>query len=79
MPVSHRTEEVIRMAELTRYCTECSDERPFEQMHAEPGSCPDVPDGSCPEWGCAVCGEALFIGLPEREHISVSGGASRAA
>jgi hypothetical protein len=66
------------MTELTRYCTGCSDERPFEQMHAEPGSCPDVPDGDCPEWGCSVCGDALLIGLPARE-IVTGAGTSRAA
>ena len=65
------------MTQLTRYCAGCSEERPFEQMHAEPASCPDVPDGDCPEWGCAVCGGALFIGLPVREHVSRS--AARAA
>ena len=74
----HCAEEVARMIQLTRYCTGCGDERPFEQMHAEPASCPDVPDGDCPEWGCSTCGEALFIGLPVREHVS-SGSASRAA
>ena len=71
------------MIQLTRYCTGCGDERPFEQIHAEPASCPDVPDGDCsdvdcPEWGCSACGEALFIGLPVREHVS-SGTAARAA
>ena len=74
----HRTEEVAGMSQLTRYCTECGEERPFEQLHAEPASCPDVADGDCPEWGCCLCGEALFIGLPVREHVS-SGTVSRAA
>ena len=67
------------MTELTRYCTGCSDDRPFEQMHAEPASCPDTPDGDCPEWACSVCGgDAVFIGLPAPELVT-SGGASRAA
>jgi hypothetical protein len=44
-----------------RYCRDCGGERPFEQFHA--GDCPDVPDGECPEWGCASCGAALIIGL----------------
>jgi hypothetical protein len=65
------------MTQLTRYCAGCSAERPFEQLHAEPAGCPDVPDGVCPEWGCSVCGDALFIGLPVREHVS--SGAVRAA
>jgi hypothetical protein len=71
-------EEVARMIQLTRYCIGCGDERSFEQLHAEPASCPDVPDADCPEWGCSACGEALFIGLPVREHVS-SDTASRAA
>jgi hypothetical protein len=58
------------MTQLTRHCTGCSEERPFEQMHAEPGSCPDVADGECPEWGCPVCGDALFIGVLASEHVS---------
>jgi hypothetical protein len=72
-----RTEEVARMTHLTRYCTGCSDERLFEQIHAGPTVCPDAQDGECPEWGCLVCGEALFIGLPVREHVTSS--TSRAA
>jgi hypothetical protein len=74
----HRDEEAARMTHLIRYCTGCSDERAFEQLHADPASCPDVPDGECPEWGCPVCGDALFIGLPVREHVT-SGSTSRAA
>jgi hypothetical protein len=74
----HRTEEVARMTDLTRHCTGCGEERLFEQLHTEAASCPDVPDGECPEWGCSICGEALFIGLPVREHVS-TGSTSRAA
>jgi hypothetical protein len=66
------------MTHESRYCTGCGEERPFGQLHAEVASCPDVPDGDCPEWGCPVCGEALFIGLPVREHVS-RGSTSRAA
>ena len=76
--VFDRTEEVARMTRVTRHCTGCGGERLFEQLHAEAPGCPDVPDGDCPEWGCSVCGEALFIGLPVREHVS-SGSVSRAA
>jgi hypothetical protein len=65
------------MTQLTRYCAGCNDDQPFDQLHAEPASCPDVRDGDCPEWGCSVCGDALFIGLPVREHVSSS--AARAA
>jgi hypothetical protein len=35
----------------------------FEQHHPAAGSCPDSPDGECPEWFCAVCGDALIIGF----------------
>ena len=73
-----RTEEVATMTHLTRYCTGCSDERLFEQMHAEPAGCPDAPDGECPEWGCSVCGDALFIGSPVPEHVA-GASTSRAA
>ena len=52
------------MAQLTRLCPGCSEERAFEQFHAEPAGCPDVPDGDCPEWGCTSCGDALITGVP---------------
>jgi hypothetical protein len=58
------------MTHLTRYCTGCNEERPFEQFHAELAGCPDVPDGDCPEWGCPVCGDALLIGLPPGGHVT---------
>ena len=77
-PVVHRNEEVVTMTRLTRYCTGCAEERRFEPFHAEPAGCPDVPDGDCPEWGCTVCGDALFIGLPARERV-IGGSTSRAA
>jgi len=67
------------MTQLTRYCAGCSEDRPFEQLHAEPASCPDVLDGDCPEWGCSVCGDAFFIGLPAREPASQPIGAAGAA
>ncbi|HLI41720.1 MAG TPA: hypothetical protein VKV35_08755 [Streptosporangiaceae bacterium] len=51
------------MTHLIRHCAGCGRERPFEQFHADPASCPDVPDGDCAEWGCIVCGEALITGL----------------
>jgi len=66
------------MTHLTRYCTGCREERLFERFHAEPGSCPDAPDGDCPEWGCTECGDALFTGIPVREHVA-SGTATQAA
>jgi hypothetical protein len=66
------------MTELTRYCTGCGEERPFDQMHAEPGSCPDVAQGDCPEWGCTACGDAVLIGLVTRTRHETDG-ASRAA
>jgi hypothetical protein len=66
----HGKEEVARMTHLTRYCAGCGTQRLFEQFHAEPGSCPDAPDGDCPEWGCTACGDALIIGLSVREYAS---------
>ncbi len=57
------------MTQLSRYCAGCNEERLFEQFHAEPASCPDAPDGDCPEWACAVCGEALIIGLPAPAYV----------
>jgi hypothetical protein len=74
----HRHEEVARMTHLSRYCAGCSEDRLFEQFHAESASCPDAPDGDCQEWACAVCGDALIIGLPLREQ-AVSGSTSKAA
>jgi len=73
----HRNEEVARMMHLSRYCTGCSEERLFEQFHAEPASCPDGTEGDCQEWACMVCGDAFMIGLPLCEQASSH--ASRAA
>jgi len=51
------------MAEMTLDCPDCGQELTFEQVHPEPGDCPDAPDGNCPEWLCTSCGTALLIGL----------------
>ena len=56
------------MTLLSRHCDGCNEERLFEQFHAEPASCPDVPDGDCQEWACTACGDALIIGLPLRQY-----------
>jgi hypothetical protein len=56
----------------SRYCAGCREEQVFGQFHADPGSCPDVPDGDCPEWACTICGDTLIIGVP-----AVSGYAGR--
>jgi uncharacterized protein (DUF983 family) len=56
-------EEVAVMSQTFRHCPECGDDRLFEQHHADPGSCPDSPDGYCPEWACADCGAALLEGF----------------
>jgi hypothetical protein len=74
------TEEVARMTHLSRYCPGCGDERPFEQFHPAAASCPDTPDGDCPEWACVACGDAFVIGLlasPKR--APADDGRSRAA
>jgi hypothetical protein len=60
-----RHEEVARMTELSRYCAGCG-----EEFHAKPALCPDAPDGDCPEWACAVCGDAFIIGPLVREQAS---------
>ena len=64
-------------AQLVRHCAGCSEERLFEQFHAEPASCPDIPDGDCQEWACTVCGDALIIGLPAPAYVGAA--ATRAA
>jgi hypothetical protein len=43
---------------MFRPCADCGGERLFEQPHEVPGSCPDAPDGRCPEWLCTECGAA---------------------
>jgi hypothetical protein len=68
------------MPHQSRFCDGCNEERLFEQVHpdaANPDGCPDVPDGECQEWGCVMCGAALFIGLPRLQ--PVARGAFRAA
>jgi len=77
-PVTHRTEEVARMTQLSRHCAGCNEERLFEQFHADPASCPDVSDGDCQEWACTACGDALIIGLPVPSYLS-SDSTTRAA
>jgi hypothetical protein len=49
-------EEVASMSPMFRPCEDCGAERLFEQPHELPGSCPDSPDGLCPEWLCTECG-----------------------
>jgi len=44
-------------------CEDCGGERLFEQPH-ETGSCPDSPDGRCPEWACTECGTARQAPAP---------------
>jgi hypothetical protein len=72
----HRSEEVARMTYLSRYCAGCDEDRLFGQFHEEPVSCPDVPDGDCPEWACSVCGDALIIGLPVSADVIPAGTSS---
>ena len=49
------------MSQTYRACGECGGERLFAQHHDSPGSCPDSPDGECPEWFCLGCGSALLV------------------
>jgi hypothetical protein len=48
------------MSQTFRQCSDCGGERPFAQHHDIPGSCPDSPDGECPEWFCLGCGAAVL-------------------
>jgi hypothetical protein len=61
---AHGTEEVAIMDPMFRPCQDCGEEQLFEQMHEAPGSCPDAPDGRCPEWLCTGCGAAELITVP---------------
>jgi hypothetical protein len=62
----YRNEEVARMAQIIRYCAkyrycaDCGDEQPFEQVHG--ADCQDAA-GECPDWACTACGAALIIGM----------------
>lgn len=49
------------MGQMTSYCRDCGQDRLFDQPHED--SCPDVPDGACPEWACTGCGAALITGV----------------
>jgi hypothetical protein len=51
------------MSQTYRACGDCGGERLFAQHHDTPGSCPDSPDGECPEWYCTGCGSALLVGF----------------
>jgi hypothetical protein len=55
------------MSQMPWYCPGCAGEHLFEQFHDGPGSCPDSPDGHCPEWACTECGTALIMGFVPRE------------
>ena len=50
------------MSPSFRACPDCGDDRRFEQYHGVPGTCPDSPDGECPEWACTECGTAVLTG-----------------
>jgi len=54
------------MIQMIRLCPDCGWDRRFEQHHTVAGSCPDSPDGDCPEWCCAPCGAAMLIGVIPR-------------
>ena len=59
------------MGPMFQPCQDCGGEQLFEQLHETPGSCPDAPDGPCPEWLCTECGAAQLTTIP-------SGAAARA-
>ena len=59
-------EEVTIMGPIFRPCQDCGGEQLFEQPHAAPGSCPDAPNGTCPEWSCTECGTSMLVlALPQ--------------
>jgi hypothetical protein len=69
------------MVEMIRHCPDCGTDGQFEQLHADPGGCPDSPDGYCPEWSCTACGAGLLIGFipylyeaagPANPHVRVA-------
>ncbi len=64
------SKEVQALNEMPRYCPGCEGERLFEQYHAEPGGCPDAPDGQCQEWACTECGTALVVGFVLRQEAA---------
>jgi hypothetical protein len=49
---------------MFRRCADCDGERLFEQPHETPGSCPDSPNGLCPEWSCTECGATVQAAVP---------------
>lgn len=54
---------MTEMNVMILYCPDCCRDTTFEQHHARAGSCPDSPDGHCPEWCCTGCGAALLTGF----------------
>ncbi|HEX2074450.1 MAG TPA: hypothetical protein VHF92_11740 [Geodermatophilus sp.] len=44
-------------------CPTCADERLFVQPPCVDGHTED--GGECPEWACADCGTAFFVGEPD--------------
>ncbi len=43
------------------HCVTCAGERLFERPACSDGHEP----GECPEWACAECGHAIWLGLAE--------------
>jgi hypothetical protein len=58
------------MIQEIRHCPGCGWDEFFERRHAAAGSCPDSPDGDCPEWSCTDCGTALLIGFDTPRHAA---------
>jgi hypothetical protein len=51
---------------LTRHCSICGEEHPFERP-----PCRDGHHGDCPEVSCVECGAALLYGLPVLDTLPV--------
>jgi hypothetical protein len=60
------------MGPMFRICQDCGGEQLFEQPHPAPDSCPDAPDGLCPEWSCTGCGAALIVMVLARPYRSAA-------
>ena len=69
------------MGPMFRPCQDCGGEQLFEQPHEAPGSCPDSPDGRCPEWSCTECGATVVITVapPLAEVVTMQDVAGRVA
>lgn len=69
------------MNQMDSYCPDCTGTRVFAQVHPDPGTCSDAPDGMCPEWYCIACGAAVLLSIltVHRQPLSMAELTGRAA